>query len=209
MRPVLGSANPMLHLASSSPRRREILHALGIAFTHAGVDIDETPEPAESPEALVLRLAESKARAAAASRGGDLPILAADTIVALDDVPLGKPADEAEALGMLGSLSARSHLVLTAVALMSDGELRSDRSVSEVRFREILPDEARAYWQSGEPADKAGAYAIQGLGGIFVEAVSGSYSGIVGLPVFETAGLLRRAGVELLGLPEVGNRDRD
>lgn len=209
MRPVLGSANPMLHLASSSPRRREILLALGIPFTHAGVDIDETPEPAESPEALVLRLAESKARAAAAARGGDLPILAADTIVALDDLPLGKPADEAEAVGMLSRLSARSHLVLTAVSLLSDGELRSDRSVSEVRFREILPDEARAYWQSGEPADKAGAYAIQGLGGIFVEAVSGSYSGIVGLPVFETAGLLRRAGVELLGLLEGGNRDRD
>lgn len=207
MTTVMGSAGPMLHLASSSPRRREILDALGITFTHAGVDVDETPQPDESPEALALRLAEAKARAAAAAHS-ELPILAADTVVALDDRPLGKPADEGEALGMLEGLSGRSHRVVTGVALLANGELRSDCSVSEVQFREIRPDESRAYWQSGEPADKAGAYAIQGLGGIFVEAVSGSYSGVVGLPVFETARLLECAGIELLS-PDTGKRDSD
>jgi len=103
---------------------------------------------------------------------------------------------------MLASLSGTTHQVLTAVALMANGELQTAVSVTEVQFREIHPDEAEAYWQSGEPAGKAGAYAVQGLGGIFVSAINGSYTGVVGLPVFETAGLLRRAGVELPAMPE-------
>lgn len=189
----------MLHLASSSPRRCEILQALGLSFTHAGVDFDETPRTGEPVDELVLRLAEGKAREAGMRRGEAVPILAADTVVVLEDAALGKPGDRGEALGMLASLSGRAHRVLTAVAVLADGNCSTDVSVSEVRFRDIDPDEARRYWQSGEPADKAGAYAIQGLGGIFVESLSGSYSGVVGLPVFETARLLRRAGIELLG----------
>lgn len=185
-----------LHLASSSPRRRQILEALGLEFTAAGADVDETPVAGESAEVMVLRLAEAKARAG----GGDAAsvVIGADTAVVLDGAVFGKPCNRADALAMLAALSGRRHRVLTGVAVKSPEGVTSVLSTSEVQFREIDPDEARAYWQSGEPADKAGAYAVQGLGGAFVSSIAGSYSGIVGLPVFETTALLKRAGIDVM-----------
>jgi septum formation protein len=184
-----------LHLASSSPRRREILTALGLTFSHGGVDIDESRQPGESLTGMAVRLAREKALAAA---GVDLPVLAADTIVTLGDRAFGKPASREEGLSMLEALSGKTHRVITGVALCAGGRLETAMSDTAVRFRDIGPDEALTYWHSGEPRDKAGAYGIQGLGGIFVESISGSYSGVVGLPVFETALLLRRAGIDVL-----------
>ena len=195
-------SSPVLHLASSSPRRRELLTALGLNFSYDGVAIDESTLPGEAASDMVLRLATGKARAAYDSGEHSVPVLGADTLVILDDRVFGKPKSKQEALHMLASLSGTTHQVLTGVALMANGELQTALSVTEVQFREIHPDEAEAYWQSGEPAGKAGAYAVQGLGGVFVSAINGSYTGVVGLPVFETAGLLRRAGIELPAMPE-------
>jgi len=183
-------------LASSSPRRAAILRALGLEFSAAGVDLDEQRRAGEPADALVLRLATEKA--ATARLIHNVTVLAADTVVVVDDDILGKPRDQEHALAMLARLSGRDHQVLTGVALHWDGGERSVLSVSHVSFRDIGPDEALAYWQSGEPCDKAGAYAIQGLGGIFVRAVRGSYSGVVGLPVYETAALLADAGIDVL-----------
>ena len=193
-RPVPMST-PKLHLASSSPRRHEILEALGLSFTAAGVDVDERRQPGEAPQAMVLRLATLKACAASADSA---VIIGADTAVVLDDLVFGKPRNEADALAMLGQLSGRWHQVMTGVAVLAGDALQTALSVTDVRFREIYPDEAKSYWQSGEPRDKAGAYAIQGLGGAFVESISGSYSGVVGLPAFETAKMLKNAGLEVL-----------
>ncbi|MCH7821403.1 MAG: septum formation inhibitor Maf [Proteobacteria bacterium] len=187
---------PSLHLASSSPRRHEILTALGLSFSAAGVDIDERRLEGETPDVMVLRLASAKA-SAATDRNAQL-VLGADTAVVLGDLVFGKPRDMDDALNMLAKLSGRTHQVMTGVALCRGADLQTALSVTEVKFREICPDEALSYWQSGEPCDKAGAYAIQGRGGVFVEAIVGSYSGVVGLPVFETARLLREAGLETL-----------
>jgi septum formation protein len=187
---------PQLHLASSSPRRAEILQALGLNISVKGVAIDESSLHDESPLQMVLRLAQQKAAAAVVDAG--ILVLGADTVVVLDEQVLGKPRDEADAVAMLLSLSGRRHQVLTGVALKSQKKIHSTYSATDVQFREIGRDEATLYWQSGEPADKAGAYGIQGLGGQFVEAIEGSYSGVVGLPVFETAALLKLAGIDLL-----------
>jgi septum formation protein len=189
---------PRIHLASASPRRREILASLGVRHTWQGVDVDETPLRHEGADELALRLAVAKARAARAERSRDAVILGADTVVSLDGDNFGKAASEREALFMLSRLSGREHTVVTAVALCTPNGEMSALSQSRVRFRAIDTAEAMAYWRSGEPEGKAGAYAIQGIGGIFVAALSGSYSGVVGLPVFETAGLLRQAGIDLL-----------
>jgi septum formation protein len=188
--------NKALHLASSSPRRKEILAALGLTFSVGGADVDEQQLGGESAEDMVLRLAADKATAGAP--GGDITVIAADTLVVLGDEIFGKPADQDAALDMLARLSGRTHQVLTGVAVWAHEKMRSALSVTDVQFREISPDEALAYWQSGEPCDKAGAYAIQGRGGVFVEAISGSYSGVVGLPVFETVKLLEEAGIKVL-----------
>ena len=190
------SAQPTLLLASSSPRRREILSALGLQFEVQETAVDESVLPEETPEQMVLRLAAAKANAAEAG-SGDF-VIGADTAVVLDGSMLGKPVDRADAIEMLLRLSGRRHCVLTGVALRGPQGVRSALSRTEVSFREISRDEALAYWQSGEPGDKAGAYGIQGLGGMFVENVAGSYSGVVGLPVFETTELLRHAGFDLL-----------
>ena len=187
--------SPPLHLASSSPRRVAILQRMGLDFTSRGVDVDETPLSGESAEAMVLRLAEKKAKAADCA--ADVVVIGADTAVVLDGVVFGKPTDRNDALGMLGRLSGRSHEVLTGIAVLSGDTLRTAVSVTNVTFREIDPDEALEYWQSGEPQDKAGAYAIQGGAGDFVVAVEGSYSGVVGLPVFEIARLLQLAGINI------------
>lgn len=185
-----------LHLASQSTRRQDILRSLGLSFTACGVDLDEQRLENERPEDMVLRL--SRDKAIAANVDSSQIVVAADTVVALEEVVFGKPRDRDECLAMLASLSARTHRVLTGVAVWASGEIRTAMSITEVKFREIGPDEALAYWHSGEPCDKAGAYAIQGRGGVFVEAISGSYSGVVGLPVYETSQLLRDAGLRVL-----------
>jgi septum formation protein len=185
---------PKLHLASTSPRRREILQSLGVEFEIAKVATDESPLPGESARELVLMLAVAKAEAAT---GAEF-VLGSDTVVVLDEHILGKPADADEAIDMLLALSGRSHSVLTGVALKTPQGTRTVLSVTDVQFREIDRDEAIRYWQSGEPADKAGGYGIQGLGGMFVQAINGSYSGVMGLPVFETVELLKSAGIEVL-----------
>ena len=189
-------STPSLHLASSSPRRREILTALGLSFSAAGVDVDERRLEGEAPEVMVVRLASAKASAAT----DDVAqlVLGADTAVVLGDVVFGKPRDVDDALSMLARLSGRTHQVMTGVALRRGASLQTALSITAVKFRKIYPDEALSYWHSGEPCDKAGAYAIQGRGGVFVEAIVGSYSGVVGLPAFETARLLREAGLETL-----------
>ena len=194
-----GSHDYRLHLASASPRRREILQALGLVFTAAAEDVDESRFEGEDPEFMAIRLATTKAQAAASNDRHDNVILAADTVVTLDDTVFGKPESRDDAVMMLESLSGKEHSVLTGVAVLCQGVVRTTVSRTSVRFREISPDEAAHYWQSGEPCDKAGAYAIQGKGGIFVEAISGSYSGVVGLPIFETARLLGEAGIFVLG----------
>jgi septum formation protein len=191
-------SSPQLHLASTSPRRRDILQTLGVEFTVVTVDTDETPIDGESPEDLVLRLATAKAEAAADAATDAGIVLAADTVVVLGDRVLGKPGNCDDAVEMLLALSGQTHSVLTGVALRTADGTRVVLSATDVRFREIDQDEATAYWQSGEPCDKAGAYGIQGLGGMFVEAIDGSYSGVMGLPVFETVELLRSAGIEVL-----------
>jgi septum formation protein len=188
-------AAPLLCLASQSPRRRELLTQIGVPFVVQAADIDETQQQGERAADYVRRIARAKALAVAA-RGAHLPVLAADTTVVIDEAVCGKPGDEREALAMLARLSGRTHRVLTAVALAARGELLERLSASEVSFRVITPAEARAYWASGEPRDKAGAYAIQGRGAVFVEHLAGSYSGVMGLPLYETAALLAAAGID-------------
>jgi len=187
-----------LYLASASPRRRQLLEQLGLRFEVAVADVDETPLPGEAPADYVLRLARAKAEAVARRLGSPAaPVLAADTAVVLETAILGKPRDREDGLAMLARLSGRRHQVLSAVALWQAGRLETTLSRSEVRFRGISAQEARSYWESGEPADKAGGYAIQGLGALFVEHLEGSYSGVMGLPLFETAELLQKAGVRV------------
>lgn len=193
---------PRLLLASSSPRRRELLAALGLEFEVRGFDVDETPFAEEAAADMVLRLATAKARAGAAP---GRVVLAADTAVVLDSEIFGKPVDCDDALGMLERLSGREHDVLTGVAVYANGDIDTGLSRTRVRFRDIGRDEALQYWHSGEPADKAGAYGIQGLGGVFVSNIEGSYTGVVGLPVFETARLLTRAGITVTA----GSGDQD
>jgi len=189
------SAPVRLVLASSSPRRRELLATLGVEFEVRPADADETPREGETPEPLVLRLALAKARAAA--RPGEL-VLGADTIVALDGEPLGKPADAAEARAMLARLSGRHHQVWTGVALVERSAVgareRALAVVTDVVFRTLEPAEIDAYVASGEPLDRAGAYAIQGGAAAFVASVDGSWSNVVGLPVGAVRELLARHG---------------
>lgn len=188
------TTDPQIVLASASPRRAALLTAIGIRFRVVVTDIDERARPGELADGLVERLALEKA-ASAVPRADGLPVLAADTIVVVDDVVLGKPASEAEGLAMLERLSGRSHRVVTAVALAVGDAAQTRISSTTVTFRVIEPGEARAYWKTFEPADKAGGYGIQGIGGIFVDHIEGSYSGVVGLPVAETENLLRAFGV--------------
>ena len=186
---------PVLRLASASPRRRQLLDLIGVPHVVTPADIDETPGPAERPDRYVLRLARSKADAVWTS-GRDLPVLGADTTVVIDDEILGKPESEADAVAMLGKLSGRTHQVHTGIALRApDGREFVSLSTTEVRFSFLTPEQMRAYWASGEPQGKAGAYAIQGLGAVFVSGITGSYTGVMGLPLYETAEMLRAADV--------------
>jgi septum formation protein len=183
-----------LTLASRSPRRRELLDQVGVAYRAVDVDVDESRRPGEAPAVYVERLARAKA-AAGRTAAGDDPALGADTVVVVDDDVLGKPAGRDDALAMLGRLSGRSHEVLTAVALATASDTGCRLSVSHVTFRPLDAAEIAAYWATGEPADKAGAYAIQGRAALFVTRLEGSYSGVMGLPLFETGELLRAAGI--------------
>lgn len=189
-----------IYLASASPRRRELLQQIGVRFSLLSVEVPEEPHPGEAPEVFVLRLALEKARAGQAllDAGDSTPVLGADTVVVSHGRILGKPRDRAGALTMLQALSGAQHQVLTAVALVANGKEQSRLSVSTVQFRHISLEEAEAYWASGEPADKAGSYAIQGVAAIFIERLEGSYSGVMGLPLFETAELLAHFGVSVL-----------
>jgi septum formation protein len=186
-----------LYLASGSPRRRELLTQIGVAFSTLAAPIDESVLPGEPAERYVERLALAKATAGLAtlSQPADAVVLGADTAVVVDGQILGKPTDQADALAMLQLLSNREHQVLTAVAL-ANGQRSEVRLVSsDVRFRAISPTEAHTYWASGEPQDKAGGYAIQGLAAVFVSGMRGSYSAVVGLPLCETAALLAEFGI--------------
>lgn len=183
---------PSLYLASASPRRRELLTQIGVPFRVLASSIDESVLSAEPPELYVVRLASAKAEAGLAllAVDADACVLGADTSVVLDGRILGKPAGREESLQMLQALSGREHQVLTAVALASREGCQTRLVVSRVGFRGITPAEMQAYWDTGEPADKAGGYAIQGLAAIFVQYLHGSYSAVVGLPLCETAELL-------------------
>ena len=190
-------SDSFIYLASGSPRRRELLRQIGVTFRVVGAELDETAFQGESPLAYVSRLAQAKADVGW-ERSRDLvtaPVLAADTAVVLDAKILGKPKGLNDAMAMLLQLSGRAHQVLTAVALRTSAGTEVKVSHSTVTFRSIDPSEARAYWETGEPSDKAGAYAIQGYAAIFISDLKGSYSGVMGLPLFETAALLEVAGV--------------
>ena len=193
------STRTQLILASGSPRRRELLQRLGLQIEVQAADIDERRLPGELAAVHVCRLAREKARVVVerpdvGARG--LPVLAADTVVVLDDDVLGKPRDRVDALAMLRRLSGRAHTVLTAVAVAANGAMFEALSTTIVEFRNIDPAEAEVYCATGEPMDKAGAYGIQGVGGVFAARIDGSFTGVMGLPMAETELLLRRAGVD-------------
>jgi septum formation protein len=186
-----------LLLVSGSPRRRELLRMIDMPFVAHDADIDESRLPGEAPAALALRLAAEKARAGVAVYGHDRPALGADTIVLLDGEILCKPSDRDDARAMLRRLSGATHEVLSAVAVLRpDGALRDALNRTRVTFASIPDNWIDAYCELDEPMDKAGAYAIQGLTAQWVRHIDGSYSGVMGLPVFETAELLRWAGLE-------------
>jgi septum formation protein len=195
-----------IYHASRSPRRRELLGHIGVKFhlllfrnrPGAAPDIDENPQPGEDPRDYVMRLARAKAAAGwqrmLERNLPHAPVLAADTTVALEGRIYGKPADRGDAAQMLAALSGKRHEVLTAVALQYDEEVETALCVSEVQFRALTPEEIEEYVATGEPDDKAGAYAIQGRAALFVAEIRGSQSGIVGLPLYETAQLLQKMG---------------
>lgn len=193
------SSAGFIYLASGSPRRRALLQQIGVSFQVIGIELDETALADEPPPAYVSRLAQAKAAAGwRQSRGAKAaPVLAADTAVVLDGKILGKPGDMKDAMSMLLELSGRTHEVLTAVALRTDAGMQLKVSRSQVTFRSIDAAEARDYWATGEPRDKAGAYAIQGYAAVFIADLKGSYSGVMGLPLFETAQLIGAAGIGL------------
>jgi septum formation protein len=198
-----------IYLASRSPRRRELLKQIGVPFEllllredlRRGADVDETPLSDESPGVYVLRIAGAKVTTAVrqiAFRGlPQKPVLAADTTVVFDDRIIGKPLNAGDATRMLRALSGREHQVLTAVALALREQIETQISVSSVWFQELTDADIRRYVATGEPLDKAGAYAIQGRAGAFVTRIAGSYSGIMGLPLAETAELLKRFDIPL------------
>ncbi len=185
---------PQIYLASKSPRRRELLDQIGVGFEVVSADIDETAYEHESPVEFVLRMAEEKARAGYASVkiGRKLPTLGADTVVVVDGEVFGKPIDQEDSFKMLSRLSGRSHEVYTSVSIAFDDSVISSTNKTFVAFRELGKAEIMAYIETKEPADKAGSYAIQGLAARFITQIDGSYSGVMGLPIFETAELLKK-----------------
>lgn len=193
------AATSHLYLASRSPRRRELLNQIGVNHQVLQVDVPEAPQQGESPAAYVQRLATEKALAGITVRQAlglpELPVLGADTIVVCDQTILEKPQNQAHCQAMLQQLSGRTHQVMTAVALADSQRLECRLSITEVQFRPLDEAEIAAYWSTGEPCDKAGGYGIQGLGAVFVSSLSGSYSGVVGLPIEATVKLMQIFGV--------------
>ena len=190
----------MIYLASQSPRRAELLRQIGVEYEVIAADIDESLLAGESAEDYVCRIACRKARVVAeqlAGAGDTSPVLAADTTIALDGDIIGKPVDGEDCCSILRRLSGREHLVLSAVALVAGERLQYRLSRNQVRFRELDASEIAAYCAGAEPLDKAGAYAIQGKAAVFVERLQGSYSAVMGLPLYETAELLRDAGIKI------------
>ena len=195
----------MIYLSSRSPRRAELLHQIGIEFSVHDIDIDESRSPAESVTEYVCRMATTKARIAAGQlaarriteRRESWVVLAADTTIELDDDIIGKPADRDQCRYILEQLSARQHLVLTAVALATHEDIELRLTRNQVSFRSLTALEIESYCTTAEPMDKAGAYAIQGKAALFIDHLEGSYSAVMGLPLFETAELLRNADIEL------------
>lgn len=184
-----------LVLASQSPRRRELLSQIGVRYRVASADIEEVHQAGESPEDYVLRLARTKAQVSGHNTGAAVPVLGADTIGICQGQILEKPKDLEDARRMLTLMSGRSHQVLSAVALTDGNRTETATSVTEVFFRPLTLDEIDAYWQTGEPQDKSGAYAIQGLGAVFVNAIRGSFSNVVGLPIEALVPLLSKFSV--------------
>jgi septum formation protein len=199
-----------IYLASRSPRRRELLAQIGVGFEllllrddpARGKDVDESPLPGENPHDYVLRVSNAKAelglQRVQQRRLPHFPVLAADTAVVLNDRIMGKPANRDEAMEMLQALSGKRHEVLTAVAVANAGRIEQKLSASIVQFGKLTDHAVRRYAMTGEPLDKAGAYAIQGHAAAFIEKIEGSYSGVMGLPLYETAELLAGFGIEVL-----------
>lgn len=192
--------NEQLILASASPRRKELLDQIGVSYIVHPVDIDETPKAKEVALDYVSRVAAEKSAFCVSEVRRLLPVLAADTSVVIDGQILGKPKDREHAMAMLNQLSGKTHTVYSAVSLRVQGKNKHFQALSktEVRFRKISSGEIQSYWDTGEPEGKAGAYAIQGLASIFVESIKGSFSGVVGLPLFETAVLLSKQGIKII-----------
>ena len=195
----------MIILASQSPRRHELMKLTGLPFTVRVADIDETMDPALPVQQEVTRVSRRKAQAIAAGASPDDIVIAADTIVALDDAVLGKPNDGLEAFRMLSALSGRRHQVYTGVTLLRDGERRTEHEVTTVTFRELTQDDITRYIATGEPMDKAGAYGIQGYGALLVERIEGDYFNVMGLPVCRLGRMLAGMGTDCLALA-AGNR---
>ncbi len=177
-------------LASTSPRRQELLRQIGIQFTTASIDIDESVVDAEKPERYVVRLAREKTTAVISKFADSSVIIAADTTVTIDGRILGKPVDRADAFAMWALLSGRTHQVMTGVAVAFSGRIETTFVRTEVEFVSLTRQQMEHYWDSGEPVGKAGGYAIQGLGSIFIPQIHGSYSNVVGLPLVETVALV-------------------
>lgn len=192
-------AQPSLYLASQSPRRRGLLLQIGVDHEVISAGVAESPLAGETPAAYVTRLAQEKALAGVAAAAADglpaLPVLGADTIVVSNGAILEKPRDAEHGAAMLRQLSAATHQVMTAVALANQERCQVELSITDVVFRSLDDAEIAAYWHTGEPGDKAGGYAIQGLGAVFVQQIRGSYSNVVGLPIEQTIVLLREFGL--------------
>jgi septum formation protein len=187
-----------IYLASQSPRRCELLEQLGMRFDQVPADIDESVHAGEDPKSYVYRMAIEKAHVAAGKIGqSKIPVLSADTAVVLEGQIMGKPKNK-DAAAMLSKLSNTTHCVMSSVSIVGDGKKSIDLSITDVTFRKITDAEIKACCLTKEPFDKAGAYAIQGRGAIFIESIRGSYSGVMGLPLFETSCLLRQFGYSLL-----------
>jgi septum formation protein len=193
----MSELHPQLVLASSSPRRSELLQQMRVTFKVLPVDIDESRLQEESPRTYVERLALEKARAGWERSDKTRPVLGSDTVVVIQDDILGKPKDRAQAIEMLNRLSGNTHQVVTAVALVDAEKSGIRLSESLVSFIPLTEQEIERYWQTGEPVDKAGAYAIQGLAAAFIRRIEGSFSGVMGLPIYETMELLKSYGIDV------------
>ncbi len=199
---LLKTQSPSIYLASRSPRRAELLQKMGVLFTVVPADIDETPHAMEQSDAYVKRLAIEKAQAGYAlvlqKAWFEMPVLAADTTVSIDGEILGKPQDDEDAYRMLSLMSGRWHEVHTGIAVAQAGHVAMEISSTMVQMDDLSDAVIHAYIATGEPKDKAGAYGIQGIAGSLIKRIEGSYSGVMGLPVYETAKLLKHAGITFL-----------